>query len=177
MILAVEQVREDALSKETMDELQPLLEGAFPGFFQQEIYFKQLPNFRYLGRENGRLVGHVAIDHRVINVDGDPHRIYGIVDLCVDPDWRGHGIGRTLLEQVEKDAVAAGIDTVLLFADDQRLYTACDYQAVSNECTWLAIHDHESIDVRTEILADCLMVKPLAKPWSPGPVDLLGYLF
>ena len=177
MLLDIEQVREDMIDADTHAELRELLDLSFPGYFTERSYFKQLPHFRYLGKGGGDLIGHVALDHRVIQVDGQPHRIYGIVDLCVHPEWRGRTIGRALLAQVEKDARAAGVDSIILFADNQRLYEECGYVSVENECTWLAIDEHKSIDVRSDSLADCMMVKSLKLDWTEGPVDLLGYLF
>jgi len=42
---------------------------------------------------------------------------------------------------------------------------------------WLMLNEHESIGIAERPVAE-LMVKMLnEKPWNPGTVDLLGYMF
>jgi hypothetical protein len=74
-------------------------------------------------------------------------------------------------------ARSAGVDAIVLVADDSRVYDAAGYSMVENSARWVMINDHETIGIAERPLAG-LMVKMLGtKTWQPGLVDFLGYLF
>ena len=160
------------------EQLRQLLHACFPEAFADRTYFKQVTPLRILARANGRIVGHVGIEHRALDQAGVPCRVLGVVDLAVDPDHRGIGLGRALLARVEEEARRGGLPFIILAADDARLYERAGYRRVDNVCRYVAIHDHHSIDVREQSLADCLMVRELGeRRWRPGLVDFLGEVF
>jgi predicted N-acetyltransferase YhbS len=106
-----------------------------------------------------------------------PLRVFGVIDLCVTTSLRSQGFARRLLSEVESDARSSGVDAIILFADDPRVYLANGYQLVQNHGRWLMINDHETLGVAEKPLGE-MMVKMLSgKPWGSGIVDLLGYLF
>lgn len=167
---------EYAITPTMRGEIHAVLDECFPGY-PARSYFKQLPHFRYLGRSGGRLVAHMAVDHRVINNGGSVLRIFGIVDLCVVAPARSQGHARRLLEEIEQLGRRCALDAVLLFADDPRLYLAAGYRQAPAVVRWLMVNEHEGIGLAERPVAE-LMVKTLnEEPWDPGTVDLLGYLF
>jgi predicted N-acetyltransferase YhbS len=161
-------------------ELRPLLAAAFPDFadtFHARRYFKQLPHARLLARQGEALVGHLAVAHRVVGSAAGPQRILGLLDVVVAPERRGMGIAGALLEAAEARGRAAGVDHLVLFADDDRLYGRHGYRPVSSTLRWLRIHEHASLGIAEEPVAE-LRVRSLGeRPWPDGAVDLLGELF
>jgi predicted N-acetyltransferase YhbS len=146
--------------------IRALLRESVPGY-PHRSYFKQLPQFRLLLQRDDELVGQVGVEHRVIRTGDSPLRIFGVIDLCVAPTARSQGLGSRLLGEVETLARSAGVDAIILFADDARLYLSAGYQPAPNPVRWLMINEHESFDV-AERSVEGLMVKMLCDrpPWT-----------
>jgi len=146
-------------------------------FTRTRTYLKQVPGRRLLASMNGELIGHLAIEHRVIGTSAGPASIFGLIDVCVAPRWRGQGIATKLVLWVENLAVQHAIEFLLLFAHDPRVYERSGFRRATNSLRWLKIHEHESLGIGEEPLEE-LMVKALGpRAWPAGPVDLLGYQF
>ncbi len=94
--MKIEKVPEYELSSDTKAKLQQLLAACFPEYLSDRIYYKQYPHFRYLGWNHDNLVAQMGVEHRVISLGKDPVRVFGIVDLCVNPDYRNKGFAREL---------------------------------------------------------------------------------
>ena len=171
-------VAEDQLTPEQRSSVRQLLAASFPGFFADRIYYKQVPHFRVLAAQAGALLGQVAVEHRAVRVGDAPVRIFGVVDLCVAESARHRGVGAQLVEAVHERAIGAGIEHIVLFADDPRLYERLGYRRVDVDVTYLAIDEHRSLDLRTRSLADCMMVaSPTGAAWPAGDIDMLGHVF
>ncbi len=171
-------ILEHEIASETHELINQLLVKSFPGFPSERSYYKLLPQFRYLGWMNENLIAHAGIEHRVINNTGIPVRIFGLIDLCVDPRYRSRRIATKLLQQVDDLGHSSKIDFLILFADDHRLYTENGYCRVENLCRWMMVDEHQILGIAEKTLADCMMVKQIgARTWQDGTVDLLGYLF
>lgn len=179
MNLIIERKEEDLLSFKEQEALKGVLDSCFPQTFQGRIYFKQLPNFRFLGKRDDRLIGQVGITHRIVRLGNDPIRIFGIIDLCVIEKERHQGVGGQLLNTAINAAHHADVDFILLCADNQNFYRKFGFVRVENSCSWLAIDEHKTLGIQTESLADCLMVLSLKqKVWDDtARLDFLGYLF
>lgn len=160
------------------EEITKLRNACFPSTAKDRSYFKQLPHFRYLAYEDGRLVGHMGIDHRVISVGNAIFSIFGIIDLCISGCSQGKGIASAMLERVSGLAKEKRIDFLFLVADDHRIYEKNGFKLISNYLVWLRIHEHKSYGVGIERIEKELMIKQIGeKIWPDEPVDLLGYLF
>jgi len=158
-------------------ELSQLLDQCFPNIFQGNSFFKQEPHARFIARRGKHIVGQIGIDKRVVNVGGDLLKIIGLIDLCVDEQCRGKGVGTALLQAAEKHGVNREFS--ILMADDARLYLKSGYRRLTPAPTrWLAIDELKSHSVMEKDLSNCFMVKPLlGSEWPEGEIDLLGYLF
>ena len=169
---------EPTLPAAVQDQLRPLLDDAFPGFFNGRIYVKQQPHFRIIMHEGSDIVGHVALDYRVIRIGLEAVRICFIIDLCVRKDRRGQGMGPKLLEEAEMQARAAGVCFMVLMAELHAFYGRHGFLRIQGVSTkWLAIEDRASHSLVEEDLSDRLMAKPLTEfGWPEGPIDMLGYL-
>ncbi len=171
-------IPEHELNSTQRKALQSLLGECFPEFLQERIYYKQLPQFRYLVWEGPELVAQMGVEHRMISLGETPVRIFGVIDLCTTSQFRKKGIAAKLLEELHVLAKSSGVDFILLFADDFRLYQRVGFKNVSNHCRWLGINEHKMNGVHQDSLKDSMMIVNIGKmQWSDGPVDMLGYLF
>ena len=75
-------------------------------------------------------------------------------------------------------ARSGGMAFVVLFADDDRLYTRNGWARVTNRCSWVRINDHVTLGLAGPEDTGVMMVKAVGEqPWPEGDVDLLGHLF
>ena len=177
--LKLRQIDEYRLDRSMRDEIRVLLHACFPDarFTRTRTYLKQLPPRRLLASEQGRLVGHLGLEHRVVGTESGPLEILGIIDLCISESHRGRGAASEMLGWVEALARETSVPFLMLFAQDRRLYTRNGFIHASNPLRWVKIHEHEVIGVGEEPLAE-LMVKAVGEhAWPKGLVDLLGYQF
>lgn len=176
--IKIERVEEYNLLPTQISQIQSLLQKAFPSYPKGRHYFNQLPNFRYLAWHDGKLVGQMGVDFRVISFEGQTHRIFGVVDLCVAEGFQSQKIGSELLGSLETLALQSDIDFILLMAQRFDVYRSNGFELVENSCKWLMIHKHQSFGILHRKLENCLMVKPLTnRKWTSETVDFLGPLF
>jgi predicted acetyltransferase len=151
---------DDALRKSIQELLVECFGDIYP---KKRIYYKQLPHFRYLVLDDvDKLIGQVGLDYRIMNLNGKPVRVLGVIDLCVTKGYRSNGIGSWLLSKIEKFSEKKLIDFLLLFADNKNLYLKNGYKSVENKCKWLKI-DHENqraFGIGNEVINE-VMVKEL----------------
>lgn len=168
---------DDALRKNIQELLFECFEDNYP---KERIYFKQLPHFRYLVlNDENKLVAQVGLDYRVMNLNGKPVRVLGVIDLCVKKEYRSNGLGSLLLSEIEKFSENKLIDFLLLFADNKNLYLKNGYRSVENKCKWLKIDNENqcTLGIGIEVINE-LMIKELGNvKWHNGELDLLGYLY
>lgn len=179
--MKIEKVFEYDISTELEASIQTLLIDSFPDIYPKDrIYFKQLPHFRFLAwNQENQLIGHVGLEYRVMNLNGKPVRILGVIDFCVSQNSRSQGVGSKLLLVVDRFSEGRNIDFILLFTDKTNFYLRNGYKPVKNKCTWMKINyetqtsngiGHEEVDQ--------LMIKEVGKTaWSEGDLDFLGYFY
>ena len=110
--------------------------------------------------------------------DKKPFAVFGVIDLCVREEYRGKGIGGELLKVLENKAQLANIDSILLLADDPRLYLQYGFKSMDVECIWLRIDEHKNFGVGRERIENEVMFKALSPLFEArGPIDLLGYMY
>lgn len=180
MNLTTVEVAEYDLSPRQQAEILSLLDVSFPGFFTDKIFFKQMPKERFLTYFGSELVGHLGLEHRAVMVGEHIATVFGVMDLCVRPDFRSRRIATALLERMEAKAKAAKINFCLLFSEKHKLFLQQGYSLCANECIWLGIEEKRTLGVLKSPLSDCMMVKRISGdiPWDDSLlVDLLGYLF
>lgn len=176
--IQLQRIEDYLLSPTQEEELARLLSASFPGYPANRTYYLQLPSFRYLATLNHQLIGHLAVTHRIINAGGEPARIFGLGDLCVQAGYKRKKIGSLLLNTLEKEALQHQIDFLVLVSDDQAFYLSKGFTLIENICRWVSIRSHESIGLVQGRIPGSLWVKSLhGKKWGDGIVDLLGYMF
>jgi GNAT superfamily N-acetyltransferase len=173
----ISRVAEAEIPADLTRQLQALLQMCFPEY-PSRTYFKLPPHFRYLAVAGGELAGQVGVELRVIKVGSTVLRTFGVVDLCVRGAERSRGLAGRLLAEVTQLARSCGMDFVILFADDDRVYTRNGWARAANPCSWLKIHEHTTVGLATAEDTGALMVKKTGQhAWPDGEVDLLGHLF
>jgi GNAT superfamily N-acetyltransferase len=177
--MIVQRIEEFRIDPSAAAAIQRLLRACFPDYPPNRTYFRQIPNFRFLAwHGDGQLVGHCAIEHRLINNAGVVLRIFGIADLCVAPPQQHHRLATRLLGETEALARAHGIDCLLLLAKEHGLYLNNGFVAVDNPGKWLLIQNDQTLGVARRSLENSLLVKPLGERiWQSGLVDFLGHIF
>lgn len=87
--MRIEQHLEMTVSESMDKELNELLQHAFSSIYPNRCYFKQLPHLRLIAYEDERIIGQVGLDFRVMNMNGEPSHVLGIIDLCVREEVSG----------------------------------------------------------------------------------------
>jgi GNAT superfamily N-acetyltransferase len=175
--VTISRIAEAEIPADLMDQAQALLQLSFPGY-PSRSYFKLPPHFRYLATVSGELAGQLGVELRVIRVGSTVLRTFGVVDLCVRESERSRGLAGQLLAEVTELARSCGLDFIILFADDDRLYLRNGWTRAANLCTWLKIDNHTTVGLATAEDTGALMVKKIGpQDWPPGVVDLLGHVF
>ena len=174
----IQRIEEFKITDHQKKVIHQLLSACFSGYPKGRIYYKQLPNFRYLAYLDDQLIGHLAVEHRMIAIDQKPYSILGVVDICVAKEHRGKNIAATLLLELEKLGIENNIDFIILTATEHHFYLKNGYKLFSNNCRWLFINEHQTLGVKNRYLPEALLIKSLGeKKWSEGIVDFLGTVF
>lgn len=147
-------------------QLQTLLQECFPGY-PGRGYFKLPPHFRYLAvSADGGVAAQMGVEFRVIRVGDAVVRTFGIVDLCVRESQRSRGLAGRLLADVTAHARSCGMAFIVLFADDDRLYTRNGWARVTNRCSWVRIDEHVTLGLARHEDTGAMMVKALGEQGS-----------
>ena len=175
--MTISRVAEAQIGADLRQQVQALLQASFAGY-PSRSYFKLPPHFRYLAMADGELAAQMGVELRVIRVGSNVVRTFGVVDLCVRESERSRGLAGRLLAEVTGYARACGMDFVVLFADDSRLYRRNGWVPAANPCSWLKIDGHRTLGLAVAQDTNALMVKAIGEQaWPAGEVDLLGHLF
>ena len=142
--MKIKKYSEFEISTNLHNEITKLKNKCFPDFQKPRSYYKQLPHFRFLVFDGDKLMGHMSVDHRVILVGETPNYIFGIIDLCVDINYRNKNIASSLLDEITTLGSNNNIDFLLLFTKDKRLYEKNNFELISTYCSWLRIDNHKN---------------------------------
>lgn len=176
--ITVVRIAEAEIGTDLSAQLQSLLQTSFPGY-PTRSYFKLPPHFRYLAMTSGGdVAAQMGVELRVIRVGDHVLRTFGVVDLAVQPSEQSRGLASRLLAELTGYARSCGMGFIILFADDDRLYTRNGWARVTNLCTWVKINDHVTLGLATHTDTDSMMVKAVGEhAWPDGDVDMLGHVF
>jgi len=176
--ITVIRVAEAEIGADLSRQLGSLLQACFPGY-PGRSYFKLPPHFRYLAMTGDpNVAAQMGVELRVIRVGDQVLRTFGIVDLCVRQSERSRGLAGRLLTEVTRYASSCGMAFIILFADDDRVYSRNGWRRVANRCSWMRIDDHATLGLAQKEDTGAMMVKATGKhAWPDGDVDLLGHLF
>lgn len=175
-------VNEFQIDEQTKAGLSDLLQICFPeGDHKGRIFYKQLPHHRLILKDNKKIIGQLAIDFRVMNLNGEMIRVFGVIDVAVHPDYRNKGYGSELMKEFLRIAAENknNIDFAFLVTQKPEYYTRFGFQQTKLKTTWLKIHEGKNYGIGNEVVDDTiLMYKEISnKTWSDGELDFLGYWY
>jgi predicted N-acetyltransferase YhbS len=175
--MRIEHIQEWALTAQDDAEIADLLARSFDTDFGGRSYFHQRHQLRLVTRDDGRIVGHMALMLRSVRLGAERFEVACLGDVATVPAYRGRGIAGALLQEAIAAAEASPGRHFLLFGVAP-LYAGVGFRKAANPVTYLHLADDQSGGLRHE-LAENLMVLPLrAEPWDDGAeLDLLGPLF
>jgi aminoglycoside 2'-N-acetyltransferase I len=163
-------VAEPDLTPEDDAAIRELLAAACPG-----RRWASRPDLRLLLIRDARLVGHLAIERRVIEVGSADVAIAGIGDVAVLPDLQRQGLGRQLIDELLRVLLTdlpVSFGYLTAGPADAGFYRAVGLTRVD---VTVRYKDPER---GTWDVADPLnFVLPAGSPiaaWPPGPIDLRG---
>lgn len=175
--MPIERIPEWALGPADDAAIADLLARCFDTDFGGRSYFKQRHHLRLVYRQDGQIIGHMALLFRAVRLGGALVDIIGLAEVACAPNHRGHGIASQLLRVAIAEATASPAEFLLLFGT-AGLYAGAGFLPAANPTTYIDLLGARSGAVKSEP-AETLMVLPLRdRVWQPGlPLDLLGSLF
>lgn len=113
------------------EEIQKLFQQSYwAGKRSVETWRRAIENslcYAMLDRQTGALIGFA----RVVT---DGSTMYYLCDVLIDESYRGHGLGKRLVERVVGDERLAGCNGLLKTRDAQGLYKQYGFQDCSSGC-------------------------------------------
>lgn len=170
------------LTPDDKTQINRLLSAVFTDTnYRGQAYFKQLCHHRLLLWQGAQLIGHLGIDYRVMNLNGQEVTVWGVAGLAVDPALQGKGLGTQLMQEFERIATAHkhNIDFLFLVTDVPAFYERLGFTKTTLTIQWLKIYQGKNYGLANEQITDCdLMFKKVGdKDWSDGVLDMLGYMY
>jgi GNAT superfamily N-acetyltransferase len=156
-------------------KIRGLLISCFPDqpVFTKQRFYHEMPAHRWYIMENDRMIAHVALHEKYINVNEKMLKTGGIAEVAVHPDARGRGYVRLLLQKAHNWQKNNGYSFSMLFGDS-RVYSSSGYVTIDNPFLY---YKHDKKEWVTEKI-DCAMVACLEnEKWPQGLVDLAGPMF
>jgi predicted N-acetyltransferase YhbS len=178
-VMRLEEIEEYKIDSEKEKAIKELLQKSFELYPNDRIFYKQVPSFRLLLWADDILAAQIGIVFRVVSLDKNPIRIFGLMDLCVDENYRSKKIGSKVLKNIEKIGKKNQIDFLLLFGGIQDYYEQKGFQMVTNSCRWVLMKDYETLGILNRKIPDTLLIKSLSnKKWNEkSDLDLMGFVF
>lgn len=110
-------------------ELRALLSICFGNEFAHKRYCYEMPPHRWLVWDEGALAAHVAVHEKVLKSGGEVLPFLGVAEVCVAPSYRGRGLVRALMKEVETHF--SGFPFAVLLGDPG-VYGSSGYHSVGN---------------------------------------------
>lgn len=175
--MQIERLNEFELTPQIETEIADLLAQCFDTDFGGRTYFQQRHHVRFTARENGVLLGHMALCYRDVRLGDDLTPIWGLAEVATSPAARGKGIATKLLHAAIAFAKTTPAAHFVLFGN-RPMYAANGFVSHANTITSLALIGAKTGAVKTAPDAG-LMVLPLTpQPWNgQTKLDLLGHKF
>jgi nodulation protein A len=171
-------VAEADLTPEDDLAIRELLMASFPRDreqFERRSWWGSPPDHRLLLSVDGRLVGHLDIERRVIEVGSTDVLVAGIGEVAVHPDVQRRGLGRRLIEELLRTLlteVPVSFGYLTTGPADAAFYTAVGLTRID-----ATVRYRDPDTGAWEVIDPLSFVLPAGAPlsaWPPGPIDLRG---
>ena len=175
--MQIDRIPEWHLSAVDDAEIAALLACCFATDFGGRSFFTHRHHLRLVVRQSGRIVGHMALTLRAVQLGGRLATITGLAEVATDPDHRGQGIAAALLQAAIAEAKSSPAAFLLLFGG-AKVYAAAGCRAVANRIAHVEIKGIRAARLVSDG-DDSLMVLPLTDDMWPDDalLDLRGPMF
>lgn len=175
--MIIERIPEWSLGNADDREIADLLARSFPSDFGGRSYFRTRQHLRFVHRQGGRIVAHMALQFRAMRLGDRLITVAGLADVATDRACRGQGLAGRMLETVIIEAKVSPADFLLLFGT-AGLYLGAGCRPIHNPLLWVEMRGAVTERIHREP-AEELMVLPLrGAVWDDhAELDLLGSLF
>ncbi len=179
--MQIETIDELSLSADDDQQIGQLLNAAFARMgddgYNGRSFYKQRHHLRIIAREDGQIIGHIALLFREIRMGTRLTPIIGLAEVATHPDQERQGIASALLKETINRSRKGLADFIVLFGDHP-IYAKHGFKTHANSLRYVVLDDcitHKII----ERVDDALMVLPLRDTvWDvDSEVDLLGHIF
>jgi GNAT superfamily N-acetyltransferase len=173
----IEYLPDAAVDAELDAQLRTLLSTCFTGShnerFKTQRYFSEMPQHRWIIREPGAIVAHIAFHDKTIGTVVGDRAIVGLAEVAVHPDHRGQGLVKKMLGVAHADCAARGVKFAMLFGK-QEVYGSSGYVQVLNP---LHFYDAWKKEWTVQPVRYAMMKVLGDEPWPEGEIDLRGPVF
>ena len=175
--MSIETIPEWRLSAADEAEIAGLLARCFDTDFGGRSFFSQHHHLRLVVRERGRVVGHMALVLRSVDLGGRRVSVAGLAEVATDPDHRGKGIAAALLKAAMTEAKASPATFMLLFGQ-AKIYGAAGFQPVTNRLAQIVLTGTRAGRVVSGGDNGLMVLALRDDPWpADSLVDLRGQVF
>ena len=174
--MLIERIPEWHLSAPDEAGIADLLAQSFPTDFGGRSFFTHHHHLRLVFRNGGRIVGHMALVLRSVDLGARRVTIAGLAEVATDPGHRGKGIAAALLQAAIDEAKISPAEFLLSFGV-AAVYAAAGFRTVTNDMAQIVMTGTRA--GRAVGKSQHLMVLPLrGTPWPEGDLlDLRGPVF
>ncbi len=174
--MLIERIPEWHLSAADEAAIAALLAQSFPTDFGGRSFFTHHHHLRLVTRDQGRIVGHMALVLRSVDLGARRVTIAGLAEVATDAALRGKGIAAALLQAAITEAKASPAEYLVLFGV-ARVYAAAGFRTAANDMAQIVVKQARAGRVTAK--AEHLMVLALrAAPWPEDDLlDLRGPVF
>lgn len=173
----IEQINEWDLSATDEADIADLLAQSFETDFGARSYFQQRHHTRFIARDAGRVLGHMALCYRDIRLGDALMPIWGLAEVATSPRARGRGIATQLLQAAIAFTKATPAAHFVLFGN-RPVYSAHGFVAQPNGMTYLTLEGAKTGELRTGNHDDLMVLQLTDQPWdATAHLDLLGHKF
>lgn len=177
MHIHIEQIPEWHLTASDDAKIADLLARSFTTDFGGRSFFCHHHHLRLIIRDADRIIGHMALVLRSVDLGARRVTIAGLAEVATDPDHRGQGIAAALLQQAIAQARVSPASYLLLFGV-ARLYGAAGFQTVSNPLARIVMKGTRAGRVTSGGDDDLMVLALRSDPWpATDLLDLRGPVF
>lgn len=141
--------------------------------FQKQRYFKELPQHRWMIKDDDKIIAHVAVHDKDIESEKGIMKTGGIAEVCVHPDYRGMGFVKRMLAVIHEWLKDNGFDFAMLYGD-VNVYRSSGYYSIKNEIKYL---DHITNEWKSEVSEDAMVASINRDDWPDGLININGPTF
>lgn len=177
--MQIEKIHELELATSDDAAIGLLLEEAFGADdgFEGRSFYKQRHHLRLLARDADQIIGHIALNFRVIRVADELIPIIGVAEVATAPAHGGKGVASALLAETIKVAAGTQAMFILLFGDHP-VYEKRGFLPVGNMLRYTKIEVGRSEEVMQQPTKSLKVMALGERLWDhTAEVDLLGHLF